>query len=271
MHELAHGPHAFTSSLELDCGDVGFGVFTEEGHCVVANQCFAAMFGVPPNTLSEVSIFRMFRDGTSILGGAFFHVSEAHEPVRNLGLKTGPLQLSKGQECLVDFFIFGKASNSRHWIGATVSDLATFTNVRIDCILAAERSTSQMENPPPGVERRSVQRAVDLSYESMNLRRRACELILTVRFRHGLDDEALLPSPTAPNQRGSARLESLSPREQALLRLLATGNSNKKIASELSLSARTVEHYRARMMAKLHLRSFADVVLFAVRSGLIQP
>jgi len=115
-----------------------------------------------------------------------------------------------------------------------------------------------------------LQRAVDLSYESMALRRRAYELMVTLRFRNG-PDEKLLSVRATPGQRGSALLELLSPREQALVRLLATGKSNKKIASELNLSARTVEHYRARMMTKLHLRSFADVVLFAVRSGLIQP
>jgi DNA-binding NarL/FixJ family response regulator len=62
-----------------------------------------------------------------------------------------------------------------------------------------------------------------------------------------------------------------SPREFQILQLLAQGKSNKEIAAVLGLSTRTVEGYRARLMAKLELHSLAEVVRYAVRCHLVQP
>jgi RNA polymerase sigma factor (sigma-70 family) len=56
------------------------------------------------------------------------------------------------------------------------------------------------------------------------------------------------------------RLERLTPRERAVLDLLADGLQHRDIAERLSISPRTVEVYKARMMEKLQCRSLADVV-----------
>jgi DNA-binding NarL/FixJ family response regulator len=65
-------------------------------------------------------------------------------------------------------------------------------------------------------------------------------------------------------------LESLSSRETQVLRLLAEGRSAAQIGEELSVSPRTVETYRARLMEKLKLKDFREIVLFAVRHGIIR-
>jgi DNA-binding CsgD family transcriptional regulator len=65
--------------------------------------------------------------------------------------------------------------------------------------------------------------------------------------------------------------KDLSPREREVVALLAEGNSNKQIAASLNLSARTVEAYRANVMRKLHLRSFPELVRYAVRNGVVNP
>ena len=62
----------------------------------------------------------------------------------------------------------------------------------------------------------------------------------------------------------------LSPRERAVLRLLADGMNNKEVGAALGISVRTAEAYRARMMRKVELRSLADVVRFAVRNKIIE-
>jgi two-component system response regulator NreC len=51
--------------------------------------------------------------------------------------------------------------------------------------------------------------------------------------------------------------------------LLAEGRSNKEIAARLSLSLHTVETHRTRIMDKLGVHSIAELVLSAVRRGLI--
>jgi DNA-binding CsgD family transcriptional regulator len=63
----------------------------------------------------------------------------------------------------------------------------------------------------------------------------------------------------------------LSAREQEVAAHLATGKSNKQIASMLIISTRTVESHRARIMLKLDLHSVSDLVRYAVRNNLIQP
>jgi two-component system, NarL family, response regulator NreC len=65
------------------------------------------------------------------------------------------------------------------------------------------------------------------------------------------------------------RYELLTNRERQIYQLLAEGNSNKDIANRLSLSLHTVETHRWRIMDKLDLHSTADLVLSAVRRGLV--
>lgn len=58
-------------------------------------------------------------------------------------------------------------------------------------------------------------------------------------------------------------------RERQVLLLIASANSNKKIAAELNLSVKTVEKHRANLMRKLKLRSTAEITLYAVRNNMI--
>ena len=63
--------------------------------------------------------------------------------------------------------------------------------------------------------------------------------------------------------------ELLSPREREILQLVAEGKSSKEIANLLNLSVYTVETHRAKLMQKLNLRSVPEVILYAVRKGII--
>jgi DNA-binding NarL/FixJ family response regulator len=63
--------------------------------------------------------------------------------------------------------------------------------------------------------------------------------------------------------------ERLSVSEQAVVRLLADGHSNASVAKQQRLSVRTVENMRAGIMTRLRLASFADLVRYAVRNGLV--
>lgn len=63
----------------------------------------------------------------------------------------------------------------------------------------------------------------------------------------------------------------LSEREREVLQLLAEGKSNKEAAAVLHLSPYTVETHRANLMQKAGLRNTAEIVLYAVRKGMISP
>ena len=79
------------------------------------------------------------------------------------------------------------------------------------------------------------------------------------------DDYVYLRGDTAVDRYGS-----LTKREREIFQLVAEGMSNKEIASLLSISASTVETHRAHIMDKLDLHSVAEIVLHAVRRGVIR-
>ena len=63
--------------------------------------------------------------------------------------------------------------------------------------------------------------------------------------------------------------ELLTPRERELLQLIAEGKSNKDIANMLNLSLYTVETHRSNILEKLNLHSVPELILYAVRKGVI--
>jgi DNA-binding NarL/FixJ family response regulator len=65
--------------------------------------------------------------------------------------------------------------------------------------------------------------------------------------------------------------EILTEREREILQLLAEGKSNKEAAAVLNVSPYTVETHRTNLMQKLGLHNTAEIVLYAVRKGIITP
>jgi len=63
--------------------------------------------------------------------------------------------------------------------------------------------------------------------------------------------------------------ELLTTREREMLQLLVEGKSNKDIAVQLTLSVHTVETHRRNLLDKLNLHSFPELVLYAIRKGII--
>jgi DNA-binding NarL/FixJ family response regulator len=84
-------------------------------------------------------------------------------------------------------------------------------------------------------------------------------------FFTGKVSEALLETYLASN-RGTI----LSPRERAVVQLIAEGKSNKVVGDVLAISEKTVESHRAAAMRKLNLDSTAALVRYAVRNKLVE-
>ncbi len=63
-------------------------------------------------------------------------------------------------------------------------------------------------------------------------------------------------------------LEGLSPRERQILQLAAEGKTIPEMAELLSLSPRTVETYRARLMEKLGIKDLRGLIVFAIKHGI---
>lgn len=62
----------------------------------------------------------------------------------------------------------------------------------------------------------------------------------------------------------------LTPRELEVLKLLARGRSNKEVASDLGISVKTVDAHRGNIMQKLSLRSYSELIYFAIRHKIVE-
>ncbi len=74
----------------------------------------------------------------------------------------------------------------------------------------------------------------------------------------------------ARGNREKSLLDTLSTREVQVLRLLAMGQSVREIAESYSISAKTVNTYRFRLMQKLNIRNITELTRFAIRNKLIE-
>ena len=103
------------------------------------------------------------------------------------------------------------------------------------------------------------------------------QLVTAIRKVHlgqrYITDEATeaLALRIARGSRDKTPLDSLSMRELQVLRRLAMGHTNREIAQAYSLSIKTVDTYRARLLKKLDLRNNAELIRFAIQNSLIEP
>lgn len=129
-------------------------------------------------------------------------------------------------------------------------------------------------------DRARVHQALDAGICGYVLKRSAAELLVqAIRAvmvgglyvdpavsRHALDRST---DPSAGLRRAQRR-EGLSEREEAVLRLAATGFTSKEIAAQLDLSAKSVETYKARGSEKLGLQTRIDLMRYASNQGWLE-
>jgi DNA-binding NarL/FixJ family response regulator len=140
------------------------------------------------------------------------------------------------------------------WPGSTPARWANHSphiNALLDQRLAARRSLDQAE----------VDRAVARG-QAVSLAEAVAEVLRALALAFGeCSTEAPLPS-------GTAAPDGLTARELEVLRLVASGRSNREIADDLVLSVRTVERHVTNLYAKIGARGKADATAYAFRHGL---
>jgi len=98
----------------------------------------------------------------------------------------------------------------------------------------------------------------------------AMELELPVAIRKVAAGETVLdPAVSRPATLKGERNAALTPRELEILQLIVEGKSNKEIADQLHLSANTVAVHRANIMDALGIHKTAELVVYAIRNGLV--
>jgi two-component system response regulator FixJ len=95
--------------------------------------------------------------------------------------------------------------------------------------------------------------------------------LLLASLRKALDVGRRQRDRTAEAQQALELISQLTPRERQVLEQLVAGRSNKLAAYELSISPRTIEIHRARIMDKLNARSLSDLVRTALAAASPPP
>jgi FixJ family two-component response regulator len=93
--------------------------------------------------------------------------------------------------------------------------------------------------------------------------------VLLNAIRHAIRRSAAVLDDQAEVTALRSNYESLTPREQDVLRLVVAGMLNKQIGLKLGISEITVKAHRGKMMQKMKAESLADLVKTAVRLGLV--
>ncbi len=178
-----------------------------------------------------------------------------------------------------DIVVAGEASD-----GAQAVELASTLQPDVtvmDCALAGSNGLNATRdilrnNPQAKVlmlsmhsEETWVQQALDAGAKGYILKN-AMDLDLGAAIRRVAAGEVVLDArlqfPSTLKGEGSG---ALTARELEVLRLICDGKSNKEIASELGLSANTVSVHRANIMDALGIHKTAELVVYAIRSGLV--
>ncbi|WP_316395651.1 response regulator FixJ [Bradyrhizobium sp. 33ap4] len=92
--------------------------------------------------------------------------------------------------------------------------------------------------------------------------------VLLRAINAALEARPMKPADDAAKLEAEARLADLTSRERDVLRGLLAGKINKVIAHDLGISPRTVEVYRANLMAKTSVRSMSELMRIAIAAGL---
>jgi len=98
----------------------------------------------------------------------------------------------------------------------------------------------------------------------------AGDAVLSAPITRQLLDQVARRLPAAVSQ-SSGAIETLTEREQQVLRMLASGLSNAEIAQALVISDATVKSHVSRLLGKLGLRDRVQAVIYAYETGLIAP
>ncbi len=143
-------------------------------------------------------------------------------------------------------------------LAATKRILETLGDVAILMLSMHSEQTLVSQALDAGARGYILKNALDLDLASAVKRVAAGETVLD-------------PTVTLPATLKGERNHGLSARELEVLQLICQGHSNRAIAAKLNLSVNTVSVHRANIMGRLRVHKTADLVVYALRNGLVGP
>ena len=284
----------------LNNSTVGVEIYDSNLCCILKNKAFASMGGALPEMHIGKTMRQIFGGYAAQIEPAFRQAWTTGKPVSNVELAFS-LPWSPGKtDLIVNFYPIENACREARLIAALFFSAAGKRKLqqRLGHLAEKKRALVFAESENPGEEftdltalsAEMLQKSIDLLRCSMSLRCHLLEMRIATALMYATPYSTRPASgprflPAVPprvefeeDRRGHpepSRAEENegcipSPRERQVIQLLAEGKANKEMAAVLELSTRTVEMYRARLMAKLKLHSVAELVRYAVRHNLIE-
>ena len=284
----------------LNNSTVGVEIYDSNLCCILKNKAFASMGGALPEIHIGKTMRQIFGSCAAQIEPAFQLAWTTGKPVLNVELAFS-LPGSPGKtDLIVNFYPIEGACREVRLIAALFFSAAGKRKLQQRLCHLAEKKRALVfaASEYPGEEftdltaqsAEMLQKSIDLLQCSMSLRCHLLEMRIATalmyatpysttpasgpRFLPALPPRAEFEEDRREHPEPSRVEENEgcipSPRERQVIQLLSEGKANKEMAAVLELSTRTVEMYRARLMAKLKLHSVAELVRYAVRHHLIE-
>ena len=284
----------------LNNSTVGVEIYDSNLCCILKNKAFASMCGALPEIHIGKTMRQIFGSYAAQIEPAFQRAWTTGKPVSDVELAVSLPRSPQKIYLVVNFVpIEGAGRKVRLIAGLFFGANGKRKLQQRLCHLAEKKRAPVLaESKNPGEEftdltaqsAEMLQKSLDLLRCSMSLRCHLLEMRIETALMHASPYSAITATdqryslPVAhPLEREVDLIERQefcqsdeddggipSPRERQVIKLLAEGKANKEMAAVLELSTRTVEMYRARLMAKLKLHSVAELVRYAVRHKLIE-
>lgn len=284
----------------LNNSTVGVEIYDSNLCCILKNKAFASMGGALPEIHVGKTMRQIFGSYAAQIEPAFQQAWTTGKQVSNVELAFSLPWSPAKTDLVVNFYPIEGACREVRLIAALFFSATGKRKLQHRLCHLAEKKRALVfaESENPGEEftdltaqsAEMLQKSIDLLQCSMSLRCHLLEMRIATALIHATPYSAMPASgprflPAVPSR---AELEEdrrehpepsrteendgciPSPRERQVIQLLAEGKANKEMAAVLELSTRTVEMYRARLMAKLKLHSVAELVRYAVRHNLIE-
>jgi DNA-binding CsgD family transcriptional regulator len=272
---------------------VGIAICDDQLRYVSVNDALAAMNGIPAEVHIGKTVREVIGSVASTVELMLRCVLSTGQSILNAEIR-GYLPARNTEGCWIEhYFPVRSAACGVKQVGLVVVEITGLRRLE-NCILALTGNTGRTREQPTrlGMPYESEKAKVELSSGSIesveNLVREG------LKNSHRLQPPAQNIANAVKHQRvrvpyvpsaiphetyrhnhglpttGSNGAKPLSPREIQLVQLLAKGSSNKEISTACKISVKTVEAYRARLMLKLQIHSLSELVLYAVRCGLVK-
>lgn len=205
-----------------------------------------------------VPITVLLVDDHALVRRGFRRMLEDDQAISVVGeASTGDEAVARYEELHPQVVVMDSAMPGLGGIGATRAILTAHPDARILMLSMHSEETLVRQALDAGARGYVLKSALDL------------DLAAAVKQVHAGDrvvDPAIARAPQVGEERAR-----LTPRELQVLQLICDGLSNKEIAAQLGLSANTVAVHRARIMNALGVHKTAELVMYALQHGLINP